>query len=313
MLQVRTLPFDSLTMSDPFILADQATGTYYMTGSGGLMWKSKDLQKWEGPFQVVEIDTASWMGSRPMIWAAELHHYLGKYYYFATFTNQKIIVDTVPLRYHVQRRASHVLVSDRPGGPYKPIKKGVYFTLPKHSTLDGTLWVEDGIPYMVYCHEWMQIIDGTMVAVPLAPDLSGPAGKPVTLFRAHHGPWVREMLSIGEVTFGMKLNGWVTDGPFLFRTQTGRLGMLWSSWGANRYAQGVAYSESGRLEGPWVHEPEPLNPNNAGHGMLFRTFEGKLLMCLHHASLDPPGPRKPLLLEVDISGNRLQIIGPYKP
>ena len=39
-----------------------------------------------------------------MIWVAELHHYGGNYYYcFATFTNPKIIVDTVPLRYHVQR------------------------------------------------------------------------------------------------------------------------------------------------------------------------------------------------------------------
>jgi len=100
-------------------------------------------------------------------------------------------------------------------------------TPPEHSTLDGTLWVEDGVLYMVYCHEWIQIIDGTMVAGPLVPDLSGPAGKPITLFRAHNGPWIREMLSIGEITFGMKLNGWVTDGPFLFRTQTGRLGMLW--------------------------------------------------------------------------------------
>jgi len=75
----------------------------------------------------------------------------------------------------------------------------------------------------------------------------------------------------------------------------------------------VTNSEIGRLKGPWVHEPEPLNPDNTAHGMLFRTFEGKLLMCLHHASLDPPGQRKPMLLEVDISGDRLKITGPYKP
>jgi len=38
-------------MSDPFILADRAMRTYYMTGSGGFMWKSKDLQMWEGLFR----------------------------------------------------------------------------------------------------------------------------------------------------------------------------------------------------------------------------------------------------------------------
>jgi len=33
-------------------------------------------------------------------------------------------------------------------------------------------------------------------------------------------------------------------------TKTGKLGMLWASWGENRYAQGVAYSESGKLLDP---------------------------------------------------------------
>jgi hypothetical protein len=161
----------------------------------------------------------------------------------------------------------------------------------------------------------MQIIDGTMDAIQLAPDLSGPAGTPFTLFRASGAPWVRELSSIGESTFGMKLPGWVTDGPFLFRTQTGRLGMLWSSWGSNRYALGAAYSVSGKLKGPWIQEKDALVTNNSGHGMLFRTFEGKLLMCLHYQSLNPekPGPRRPMLLEVDDSGDTLKIIGRYTP
>jgi len=36
---------------------------------------------------------------------------------------------------------------------------------------DGTLWVEEGQPYMIYCHEWVQVEDGTMELVELAPDL----------------------------------------------------------------------------------------------------------------------------------------------
>lgn len=311
---VSTIPLDSMSLSDPYILADEATRMYYMTGSGGMMWKSPDLKMWEGPYACLEIDTTSWMGSRPMVWASEFHQYKGKYYCFTTFTNSKIIVDSVPDRYNVQRRASHILRADKAEGPYRPIKDNIY--LPANwSTLDGTLWVEDGTPYMIFCHEWMQIVDGTMDYIKLSQDLSEPVGESVKMFKASDAPWPREMNSIGEVTFGMKLGGYVTDGPFLFKTGTGRLGMLWSSWGSTRYAQSVSYSESGKLSGPWTHTQEALNPNNMGHGMMFKTFEGKNIMALHYQSLDPnkPGPRKPMLLEVDYSGNELKITGKYNP
>ena len=87
------IPLDSIRLSDPFILADKNTSMYYMTGTGGKLWKSKDLKKWTGPFNVVKIDSSSWMGKKPMIWAAELHYYKGKYYYFATFTNKDVKID----------------------------------------------------------------------------------------------------------------------------------------------------------------------------------------------------------------------------
>ena len=304
---VRTLHLDEMNMSDPFVLADSKTNTYYMTGSGGLMYKSKDLQMWEGPYSIIEIDTTSWMGPTPSVWAAELHEYKGKYYYFATFTNSRIIIDTVPKRYNIPRRASHVLRADKPEGPYTPMNDKLY--LPENwATLDATLWVEDGTPYMIFCHEWLQVIDGKMDMIQLSEDLSEPAGKPITLFRASEAPWVREMNSIGEITYGLQLPGWVTDGPCLFRTQTGRLGMIWSAWGDNRYAQGVAYSESGKLAGPWIHQKEALNPNNAGHGMLFRTFEGKLLISLHYQDMEKTNsPRKPIFYEIDDSGDEIKL------
>ena len=45
-------------------------------------------------------------------------------------------------------------------------------------TLDGTLWEEDGIPYMVYCHEWVQVTNGGVGYVQLKADLSDTAGEP---------------------------------------------------------------------------------------------------------------------------------------
>ena len=73
------IPLDSIRLSDPCILADKATATYYMTGTGGRLWKSQDLARWEGPYHVTLTDSNSWMGRRPEIWAAELHEYNGKY------------------------------------------------------------------------------------------------------------------------------------------------------------------------------------------------------------------------------------------
>lgn len=302
------IPFDSIRLSDPFILADKKSSTYYMTGSGGRLWKSKDLQRWAGPFNVVKTDPNSWMGKNPAIWAAELHYYRGKYYYFATFTNKEVIIDSVN-GHKIERRASHILVSENPDGPYIPMKDPIYLPANK-PTLDGTCWIDkDGRPYMVYCHEWLQNNNGTIEKIQLKPDLSGTIGNGKILFRASESPWSREKLN-GRIGPNR-----VTDGPWLFRTQTGKLGMLWTSWVYDVYTQGVAYSTSGTLDGPWVQEKEPITPPNHGHGMLFRDFTGKLLMSLHSHRVDEKGRyiRIPRLFEVDDSGDKLVVGKPYYP
>lgn len=301
------IPLDSIRLSDPCILADSATMTYYMTGTGGKLWKSKDLKFWDGPFDVAQTDPASWMGPRPAIWAAELHKYKDKYYYFATFTNHAVKIDTFRGN-EIERRACHVLVSNKAEGPYKPMKDPTYLPADK-PTLDGTFWIDkDGKPYMVYCYEWLQNWDGTIEKIELKPDLSGTVGESQLLFRASESPWSREKIE------GKIVPNRVTDGPYLFRTQTGRLGMIWTSWIYNIYTQGAAYSESGTLDGPWIQEQEPITPPDFGHGMLFRTFDGKLLMSVHsHKDIGGHYHRVPHLFEVDDSGDRIIIGKEYQP
>jgi len=296
------IPLDSIRLSDPFILADKKTATYYMTGTGGLLWKSKDLKKWTGPFHVTKPDPNSWMGKNPMIWAAELHPYQGKYFYFATFTNRNIKIDTVKGNV-IDRRACHVLVSDNADGPYAPMKDSIY--LPANMpTLDANFWIEDSKPYMIYCHEWLQNWNGTVEKIELKKDLSGSIGKGKILFRASDSPWSREKDDNGN-----DIPNKVTDGPFVFRTQTGKLGMLWTSWIYDVYTQGVAYSSSGTIDGPWIQEQQPITPPNFGHGMLFRTFEGKLLMTIHsHKKVEGRTIRIPHLFEVDDSDDKI-IVG----
>lgn len=292
---------DSIILSDPCVLADSASMTYYMTGTGGRLWKSKNLNQWDGPYSVARPDTCSWTGPHPAIWAAEIHPYKGKYYYFATFTNDSIII----ARNHngeIPRRASHILVSDRPDGPFVPVSDSDY--LPADvPTLDGTLWVEpDGTPYMIFCGEWLMNDDGTMEAIELKKDLSGPVGKPFMLFRASESPWSRENIN------GRTVPNRVTDGPWLFRTATGRLGMIWTSWIYDVYTMSVAYSESGTIKGPWIQESEPLTPPNHGHGMIFRDFNGRDILSLHsHSVVDGRYVRRPVFFEVDMSGDKLKL------
>ena len=302
------MPLDSIRLSDPFILADSITHMYYMTGTGGLLWKSKDLQYWDGPFVVAHTDSSSWMGPHPMIWAAEIHYYKGKYYYFATFTNSKTIIGHFNGNALV-RRACHILVSDHPEGPYMPVPLGDSVYLPANlSTLDATFWVDKlGDPWMIYCHEWVQNNNGTVDKIRLKPDLSGTVGQPATLFKASESPWSREKVA-GQV----KPNR-VTDGPYVFRTKTGRLGIIWTSWVYNVYTQGVAYSKSGKLSGPWVQEKKPITPPNYGHGMLFKTLDGQMLMAVHsHKDVNGHYIRIPHLFSVDLTGDSLVVIGPHK-
>lgn len=301
------VPLDSIRLSDPFILADKPTATYYMTGTGGMLWKSKNLKTWTGPFRIAQTDPKSWMGKNPMIWAAELHHYKDAYYYFATFTNRDVKIDTVGKNV-IERRACHVLVSDKPEGPYVPMQDPTYLPADK-PTLDGTLWVDkDQKPYMVYCYEWLQNGNGTIEKIELKPDLSGSVGEGKLLFRASDSPWSREKV---KDTVGPNK---VTDGPYLFHTGSGRLGMIWTSWIYDVYTQGVAYSKSGTLDGPWVQENEPITPPNYGHGMLFSTLNGKWLMSVHsHATRNGRTVRIPRLFEVDFSGDKLVVGKPYIP
>jgi hypothetical protein len=268
--QIRTVSLDSISMSDPFVYADTKTRTYYLTGTGGRLYKSKDLKMWTGPYPIIDL-SGTWMNGL-FVAAAEIHPIGNKYYYAGTWSDHNHLIQQVPRRYNVPRNQTQLLVADSPEGPFKPLVADSEFCLGPE--------------------DW-DIIDGTMDYIPLSKDLTHRTAEPTTIFRASEASWSKEMNGIGEATFGLKMPGWVTDGPQMFRTKTGKLGMLWSSWGEHRYAQGIAYSVSGTIKGPWVQEKEAFKGDNSGHGMLFTTFEGKRLYIVHHVEAN--GPRKPQL------------------
>jgi hypothetical protein len=87
----------------------------------------------------------------PVAIAAVLHD---KYYLFLTFDSATKFPEQWRNWLPRMRRGSQILVGASPLGPFAPFASRP--TLPEDMmTLDGTLWVEDGVPYMVYCHEWV--------------------------------------------------------------------------------------------------------------------------------------------------------------
>lgn len=269
---------DAIQVRDPFVLPRADTGEYWLFGStdkniwagqatGFDCYRSTDLAQWEGPFPAFRASPEFW--SQTNYWAPEVHEHRGKFYMLATFGSED------------RARGTQILVADQPQGPYSAHSDGPV-TPPEWECLDGTLHVDGrGQAWMVFCHEWVQISDGTVCAVPLTDDLTAAAGDPVELFAASSAPWAD---SVHSPRHGA---GWVTDGPFMHRTSTGELLMLWSSFRAGRYALGVARSLTGEVTGPWEQRPDPLYEADGGHGMLFRTFEGHLMLALHTPNETP--------------------------
>ena len=305
------MTLQEIRIRDPFILADKNTKTYYMYAQMGNLrnvthrkrgveaYTSKDLQYWYGPQPVFVMPDDFW--GREAVWAPEVHKYNGRYYLFVTFTSDKPLPE-VPNRPKNRLRGTSILVADSPAGPFLPFANKPH-TPNAWMALDGTFWVEDGKPWMVFCHEWIQVTDGTMEAVRLADDLSQTIGNPITLFKASQAPWIRTPSDVDSQYQGNSWFGYVTDGPFLYRTKTGRLMMIWSSFGEEKYAVGLAWSESGGITGPWKQMDKPLFKANGGHAMLFKTFNNKLMLVLHQPNTSPMERAK--LLELKDTGDRL--------
>lgn len=290
--QTKPMITADLHIRDPYILADEGSQTYYMYASksnrtdddlGVEVYKSKDLKNWEGPISVFTINPDFWGNQK--VWAPEVHAYQNKYYLFTTFTSDKKLKQ-IEGRPEIVKRGSQILVSDSPVGPFIPFANKPH-TPEEWMALDGTLWVENGTPYLIFCHEWIQVTDGTIELVKLKKDLSATIGKPKTLFSATQAKWVKSLGDVGTTYENKIRQGYITDGPFLYRTKTGKLLMIWSSFGVEKYAVGLAESESGRIKGPWKVIQEPLFRANGGHGMIFKTFDGQLKLVLHQPNSNP--------------------------
>ncbi len=271
-----------IVFRDPFVLVHN--GRYYLYGTtddillperglGFFCHVSDNLDDFSEAVPVFRPDASFWGTQR--FWAPEVHRWQGAFYLFATFHAEGV------------HGGTQILRGESPLGPFAPISNGPV-TPADWECLDGTLHIDDdGRPWLVFCHEWVQIHDGTICALPLADDLTHAIGTPVTLFAASQCPWVVPVITDHD---------YVTDAPFLFRHQNS-LCMLWSSISSTGYALGLAISESGRVAGPWRFWPKPLFADNGGHGMIFTSLDGKRFVSLH--APNNGGPPHPLFIPAD--------------
>ncbi len=273
---------EEINIRDPFVLVHE--GKYYLYGTRGAecwgegtgldVYVGTDLEEFVGPFVCFTPPAGFWADRN--FWAPEVYAYEGRFYMFVSFKAEG------------KCRGTQILRSDSPLGPFLPHSDGPV-TPREWECLDGTLYLEaaDGNrPYMIFAHEWVQVKDGEVCAVELSPDLKKAVGEPKLLFRASEAPWVKTIRD----------GAYVTDGPFVYRNEEGKIAMLWSSFGAEGYTLALAHSKSNTVEGPWVQDPEPLFTKNGGHGMLFKTFEGKLTVSLHYPNVNLE--EKPVFFEI---------------
>lgn len=279
-----------INIRDPFVLVHN--GMYYLYGTRGAtcwgmadgfdVYVSADLENWEGPHVCFHNDGSFWADRN--YWAPEVHFYHGAFYMLASFKREDV------------HRGTAILRAETPLGPFVPHSHGCV-TPRDWECLDGTLYISQaGKPYMVFCHEWVQAGDGEILALPLTDDLQAAAGAPRLLFRASEAPWVQ------CITHSSGKTGWVTDGPFLWRTADGTLLCLWASFSKGGYAQGVAVSSNGEIDGHFT-QVEPLFMEDGGHGMVFRALDGQLYLTLHSPNLTPQ--ERPCFYPLRDTGSRL--------
>lgn len=277
-----------INIRDPFVFCED--GKYYLYGTraanfgqdvGGFdVYVSEDLKEWSDPVEC--FNSKAYGMNRQVNWAPEVHKYKDAYYMFATFTQENGL------------RGTYVLKAQSLTGPFEPHSKGAV-TPDGWECLDGTLYVnKEGKPYIVFCHEHTQIINGTMCYMEMTEDLSGTIGEPVTMFYASEPYWADDLPEDAHR---------VTDGPFMFRTKDNELLMIWSTFIKGQYAECAVRFNNQELGMEFEHLA-PMIDDDGGHGMIFKKDE--TWMLTYHTP-NTKGEEHPVFRELKDCGDHLEL------
>ena len=304
-----TVSMDDMDMKNPFIRYEYDDNCYYMVGDGGYMWVSADLRSWVGPYDVLDQDTASWIGAEPVITSPEIHRFAGKYYYMATFERPDVMASDADGR-PFARRSCVALVADDIRGPYRTIDSGSSLLVESEMAAHPTFGVDHlGASYMIYTHQGEQNGDGTVQIIRFSDNLGRRVGEAYIMFSASKNVWS------GNVVDGERRFSPVMEAPFLFVTDEKEMGMLFTSYIGDEKAIGVAYTQTGEYgyNGPWEIEPQPLLTGGVGSASIFADYDGtKVLVVGKDTVVDGVAKSVPQLFKLDMQFDKLKVEGHYK-
>ena len=212
---------NEINIRDPYVLLHE--DRYYLYGTrsescwgeadGFDCYVSADRENWEGPVEIFHRPEGFWADRA--YWAPECVYYRDAFFLITTLGAAD------------RKKGIYVLRSDSPLGPFAPY--GVCLTPEDWSCIDGTLFFEEGQPWLIFSHSFEDDPKGDMCLLPLKEDLSAAVGEPVTLFSAAEAPWARPV-PFAKAEFGMDGDVYFTDGPCVKKLHDGELIMTWSSW-----------------------------------------------------------------------------------
>ncbi|HOE15306.1 MAG TPA: glycoside hydrolase family 43 protein [Candidatus Paceibacterota bacterium] len=259
------MKLSDIIIRDPFILRNDRDKTYYLYGTtthydgqGFYCYTSKDLVTFKGPFKIFTPPKDFW--AKKHFWAPEVYFINNKYYLLATFKADN----------HV--RSCQMLVSDSPRGPF--IIHSDILTPPNYEALDATLcFDEDEKPYIIFCHEWLQIDIGTICKQYISKDFKNRIGDPILLFKGTDAKWVSTKVNFSDKEVC------ITDGPFLYERSNQRI-LLWSSF-INKEDYSVGYAKLDKKDKVICHSETSLPIIDGGHCMVFTSFDNKDYLIFH--------------------------------
>lgn len=264
-----------INIRDPYVLVHD--GCYYLYGTrsescweemdGFDCYVSRDLVDFEGPHEVFHRPEGFFADRN--YWAPECFFYQGSFFLVTTLGAAD------------RKKGIYILKSDSPTGPFTPHSGRI--TPEDWTCIDGTLYFEDGTPYLIFSHtleDRGDAIHGDFCIMKLTKDLRAAASVPETLFCAKDTAWAKPFPYAKE-EFGIEEECYFSDGPSLLLLENGKLYMILSSWSVHGYAVGVAVSDSGKVQGPWRQQEVPLYAENGGHGMFFQDLGGNIVFTLH--------------------------------
>ncbi len=294
------LKTSEIRIRDPFILPFD--GTYYMYGTICLpnvgnrlyVYKSGNLTDWQEPELIFELPENFWgIGE---LWAPEVHIYKEKFYLFVSILGKNGL------------RGTQIAVSDSPCGMFFPITDKPATPIDK-SCIDGTLYVENNRPYIVYSRDWPDnyvqekgCFIGQICAVELSDDLREQKGEPFLLFNSDEAGYINNIPH--EIQWKSETkNRYGSDAPFICKLSGGGLFLTWSPMPGGNYIVAAAVASGIRDE--WRHLSNPVFDKNGGHAMFFTDFNGQLKMCIHCPEKFPE--ERALILDVTEDGDCIKL------